>query len=1103
MNATRLKTPAQLAACLLSAAVLLAGVAAHATDIAERPLKASVLAKPNVIFGLDDSGSMDSELMLNTNDGAFWWDFNARNGWNASGQPWFNSAGNADSQWRKLVYLFPNGTATGDRIYADASNDHFAIPPTPQFAWLRSSAYNPLYFNPAVTYNPWSPAYVSGARRTYANASTTAARSHPVFGSSTFDLSADRALTTAANSTFMALPGMVVPAGSRTCVHSACPAWTNEAAERTVPAAGILRLAMAYFPATYWQRESCTVDGSSCVSAPDGATLRRHEIKPANYASTAAYTAALQNFSNWFSFYRKRKLMLNAAIGQVMEPLTGLRMGVVTMNSRSAVTLYDIDSTSAASNGLRVTGTFYETNGSGGTPTRETLKYIGEQYRNTSGLVQFACQRNNAFIVTDGFANATVSGDTTPPSYTAATWGAGAPYATTYASTLADIALAYFTLNLRPAMASGRVPPSGNDSNPDLHMNTYGLTLGARGTLYNGEGSALPTLASAWPNPTDNRSPTAVDDLWHATINGRGRMYLATNPQETALRIQAGLTDILSQTGAQGGIAVSTVNLPRGDSRAYFGTYNPAGWAGDLTANPIDAATGVVSTASAWSASTVLSARDWRTRVIAASTASGGVGFTAAAVGGLVNPGNDYGDSGEVMDYLRGDRSGEGTRFRLRTSLLGAIINSEPVVSREDGVVYVASGEGMLHAFDTRAPNAGREMWAFVPRFVLPDIGATVQRGYAFRTQLDGSPVIGRVAADRRLLVAGAGASARGFYALDVTAPRALDEAGVAARFRWEFPTAADTTTQGRMGQALGRPVIVRSQSDGHVVLITSGYNSTADGRGRVWMLNADTGAVIHEFNTGEGTLANEAGLTHVSAFGEPDGSVRYVYGGDLLGNVWRFDLTSKATPNKIAQLRGPAGDVQPVTTAPELVANRGQRIVVIGSGRLLDVTDFGNNAVQSIYAISDGAVLTNARSSLTARTYTRATDTLSGSSVDWASGRGWFMDLAASEHINTRPTVAYGGVAFVSNSNGGSDCSASSWLYVVDVLGGTRFAGSPGISSLISATSNSSGVTALRTSGQRIVGSGQNADGQPWNREITSGVTIDPSKNAWREVRR
>ena len=115
-------------------------------------------------------------------------------------------------------------------------------------------------------------------------------------------------------------------------------------------------------------------------------------------------------------------------MGKVLEPLTGLRMGVVKFNSRPDVTMYDIDSLLPSTNGLKVAGIFYETNGSGGTPTRETLKYIGEQYRNNINVIQYACQRNNAFVVTDGFANKDA---VPPPAYDKNTWGGGVPYATT------------------------------------------------------------------------------------------------------------------------------------------------------------------------------------------------------------------------------------------------------------------------------------------------------------------------------------------------------------------------------------------------------------------------------------------------------------------------------------------------------------------------------------------------------------------------------------------------------------------------------------------------------------------------------------------------
>ena len=47
--------------------LMLAHATVHATDVAELPLKAAVLAKPNVVFAMDDSGSMDAEVMLDGN----------------------------------------------------------------------------------------------------------------------------------------------------------------------------------------------------------------------------------------------------------------------------------------------------------------------------------------------------------------------------------------------------------------------------------------------------------------------------------------------------------------------------------------------------------------------------------------------------------------------------------------------------------------------------------------------------------------------------------------------------------------------------------------------------------------------------------------------------------------------------------------------------------------------------------------------------------------------------------------------------------------------------------------------------------------------------
>jgi type IV pilus assembly protein PilY1 len=1107
---------------LVALGALLGATASRATNVAELPLKASVLAKPNVVFGLDESGSMDAEVMI---DGTFqgWFYGNYQNATLYPGGALRTGAATAD--W-SLFYLFPNGTGAGNRVYGDPNTAYgYAIPPTNEVAWTRSSDYNSIYYDTSKTYTPWAPGYLSGATATsFANATPGAAKSHPTNGSTTMALNANLT-NTSSNWKFTFLAGMTIPSGA-TNVQCYFASFPGTLPYTVATSRGLCTAAMTYYPATFWKKETCTVNGSSCITNFDGNTLRRYEIKSGNtFPSGRSYTDEMQNFANWFTYYRKRRLMLGAAMGEVLENMTGLRMGVVEFNNRTSPTMYDADATLPSTNRLAVTGRFYKAEGDGGTPTHATMGYIHTQFDTNTNIIQYACQRNASFIITDGFSNDTA---TAPPTYSQATYGAAAPYQSIFASSLADKALAHFTLRLRQTtspLPAGRVPLGNQnvpnpDPNPNLHLTTYGLTLGMKGTIWPNTVDPFVT-APTWPAPVSNTA-TMIDDLWHATINGRGQMYLANDATNTAIAIRAGLQDILSQTGAQGGVAVSTVNLQRGDSKAYFGTYNPAGWTGDLTANPIDTGTGEVSGVATWSAGALLLARDWNTRIIASHNGTAGVAFTAGNVGSLVNPADVWGVTSEVMNYLRGDRSLEGTTFRTRTSLIGAVINSEPAVSREDGVAYVASGEGMLHAVDTR-DDPGKELWAYVPRAVLPDIGQTTSRSYAFKTQLDGSPVIGRTGSSSRLLVAGMGAAGRSYYAIDVSNPRGLNETSLASKVKWEFPAVSDTATQAKVGQTLGKPVVSRLPGGGYTVLVTSGYNNTSDGKGRLWMLNPDTGAVVHEFVTADGSLGVEAGLAHVSPFVEADGSVRYVYGGDLLGNVWKFDLVAKSAPAKVAALKDALGNPQPVTAAPELLWYASKRIVLVGTGRLLDISDFGSTATQTFYAIADGATLTNARTALVQQVYTRTGDTVTSNPVDWALTRGWYMDLPAGEQANTRPAIARGAIAFVTNVAGASDCSASSYLYVLDVLSGQKYANSTFVGTQISPTANSSGLNALLTTGQgsgdgggggggggggntncqHIVGSGQTADGASWKRDITSCVTIDPSKNAWREVRR
>jgi type IV pilus assembly protein PilY1 len=366
------------------------------------------------------------------------------------------------------------------------------------------------------------------------------------------------------------------------------------------------------------------------------------------------------------------------------------------------------------------------------------------------------------------------------------------------------------------------------------------------------------------------------------------------------------------------------------------------------------------------------------------------------------------------------------------------------------------------------------------------------------------------------MLIGGLGAAGRGYYALDVSNPRGLGEAAAAAQFKWAFPSAAQSAIAANLGYTVGRPVVVKLADGSSAALLTSGYDNgttVGDGRGRMWLVNIATGALIHEFVTAYGSNAAEAGLAQISAYVETNGTVQYVYGGDLLGNLWRFDLVAQ-TVTRLAQLLDSAGNAQPVMTAPELVSVAGQRVVLVGTGRLLDINDFGSARVQSFYAIADGAAISgSARASLVAQTYTRNAASASGDGamssnpVDWKTRRGWYFDLPVGEHDNTDPVLVYGTISFVTNLNGSNDCSQSSYLYTIDLLTGGKVGGAGNaagfVSQLIGNNTTASRAVMLRTSDGRVIGTTHRSDNSVFERSMPLSQNLSAAKAAWREIQR
>ena len=149
------------------------------------------------------------------------------------------------------------------------------------------------------------------------------------------------------------------------------------------------------------------------------------------------------------------------------------------------------------------------------------------------------------------------------------------------------------------------------------------------------------------------------------------------------------------------------------------------------------------------------------------------------------------------------------------------------------------------------------------------------------------------------------------------------------------------------MGYSYGEPIIVKTTAKGWVVVVTSGYNngmnsgdSGCDGLGHLYVLNPKTGDLIKDIPTTGCTTtptSSPCGLAEISAYvanSDVDNTVDYVYGGDLYGNVWRFDLTGSKSNgwgvSNFATLKDATGATQPITAAPELTSISGARMVFV-----------------------------------------------------------------------------------------------------------------------------------------------------------------------------
>lgn len=1002
-----------------------------ALDIAQVPLYLGTRADPNIMFTLDDSGSMHFEIMpesLIEND--------AR-------------------------YVYPRAS----QVYGSDDYDNYTITfasDNARNAYVRSSHNNKLYYNPQLTYRPWANADGS----LMANAKVTCAPHNP----------------------------MKTAAGCRDLTQTNRAWW---AIYYTEFSPYYYNQDESFWPAVYFDYKGSgnvfnaknytrVVINKAVATIYDG----RPNRSDCKNAPVCTYDEEIQNFANWYTYYRSRILAARAGVGRAFASQgEAIRVGFATINASGSV----IRGVTPFS-GTDRTAFFDELYGrdipAKGTPLRTSLKEVGEYFsrsdnngpwsaRAGSTLPHLTCRQSYNILMTDGYWN----GDS--PSV-------GDQDQDGIKNTLADVAYKYWKTDLRRDLAN-KVPTSTADPANWQHLVNFTVGLGVNGSLNPANG-----IPGSWPNPYDS-DEFKIDDLWHAAVNSKGSFFSAADPDTFAEALSSTLAQIAARNSSASSV---TANATRLDSNThiYQARYNSGDWSGQLVSIPLnsDGSLGNI----AWDAATQIpepSARSIFTR-----QGGAGIAFTWEALNNtnrtLLNiAGDNLGES--RVAYLRGERGGEqrnGGVFRNRSDLLGDIINSDPVyvgkrdygyssatgltqteresyqaflsstaIARRPPMLYVGANDGMLHGF--RVAD-GVEQLAYIPASLLGELPQLTRPDYNHRYYVDGTPRVGDAYLGSRwktLLLGSTGAGGKAVFAIDVTAPNNF----TADKMLWEF-------THSEMGIALAAPTLVRVKADNKwVALVANGYNSSSQ-TARLFVLDLATGAVIKEIDTQVGSASEPNGLSSpLPVDVDDDRVVDYVYAGDLQGNLWKFDLRDNNSaqwgiafkavnkPKPLFQACDGACSAstrQPITMRPLAIRHpRGGIMVLMGTGSYFTNDDKSlptNPRLEAVYGIWDtGSEVSRSQllqQSITHEFVANGTTikfnvrVVSSRDVNYTSQKGWYLVLKSpglSKGVGERAVseMLYRHKRLIFNtlipSADACDFGGRSWLMELDPVSGAR----------------------------------------------------------------
>ncbi len=288
--------------------------------------------------------------------------------------------------------------------------------------------------------------------------------------------------------------------------------------------------------------------------------------------------------------------------------------------------------------------------------------------------------------------------------------------------------------------------------------------------------------------------------------------------------------------------------------------------------------------------------------------------------------------------------------------------------------------------------------------------------------------------------------------------------------------SALATTFKNDLGYTGSRILVLPTIAEKWVAFISNGTESNL-GYSKLLAIdlnNVSTGFVSIDTQAKKG-MTIENGLSPAAYLPNANNLLTYAYAGDILGNLWKFDLTdssmsnwsvyykSGSTPKPMMNAIDASGSPQPITAPPTLGKNSLRQVsgvdstmVYFGTGKYSNNTDNSDTQVQSLYAISDPEgsasnyitlTVANRSTELHAKTITTEASgkrtisndavTATGPAVNWATKKGWYLDLklttgtAKGERIISKPLLLFDRViinTFIASANA-CEFGGSGWL--------------------------------------------------------------------------